>query len=595
MFAIAIELLAGRYTAMQFNDRSRPEWPPHPARLHSAMVAAWADSDEPDPGERAALCWLEAQGAPEIHCGEPGRRAVVTHFVPVNDATALTRNVHSSTYLSLESARQAVVGARESGAAKALLAAEKALAKTQAKAVTGAAKAGSPPSRESGETAAAALAVLPENRGKQGRTYPTIIPDKATVWFTWPSATPGAGELRALDGLLGRVARLGHSSTPVACRCDEAGSATAASWIPGGAGDDASILVRVPRSGMLDRLELAYQAHHGAEPRTLPAGMVSYRRPGRARRRARAPYLGGDWYVLGFEGPQFPSAIQALAVARAARGALLAHGEQPPAEILSGHQPGSGPTPPTRRTHLAIVPLLNAGNVHSDGRIFGIAFILPDDCAPGERDSVEQALRGWAAAGKTGAFELGLPASATPLASGAPTSARYLLQELGVDRSGAPGPDWLAPLTGRRKTTTRNYWCRPARRWLTVTPIALDRFPGNLRSTQRETRDRAEAEAEAGIVRACVNAGLVAVPSDITKVTVRLDAPLAGIPAGPGGRSGPGQRRFPGYRVGRGVPRACVHAEIEFAEPVNGPVLIGAGRFLGYGLCLPSPNSPEAR
>ena len=55
MFAVAVELLARRYTAMQFNDRSEPEWPPHPARLFYAMVAAWADADEPDEAEHAAL------------------------------------------------------------------------------------------------------------------------------------------------------------------------------------------------------------------------------------------------------------------------------------------------------------------------------------------------------------------------------------------------------------------------------------------------------------------------------------------------------------------------------------------------------------
>jgi CRISPR-associated protein Csb2 len=588
VFAIAIELLAERYTAMQFNDRSRPEWPPHPARLYSAMVAAWADSGEPDLGERDALCWLEAQGAPEIHCGEPGRRAVVTHFVPVNDATALTRDVHGSTYAPLESARQAVNGARRSGDAKALLAAEKALTKAQAKAVTDAAKAGAPTGRESVPIAASVLQVLPENRGKQGRTYPTIIPDKKTVWFVWPSAQPSADDRQALDGLLSRVGRLGHSSTLVACRCDETGPATGATWVPGRAGDAASIRVRVPRPGLLDRLELAYQTHHGEDPRTLPAGMVSYRRPGQARRRARTPHLGGDWYVLGFNGPKFPAATQALAVARAARNALLAHGGQPPAEILSGHQPGSGPTSATKRTHLAVVPLLNAGNAHSDGTIFGIAFILPDDCSPRDRHAVEQALRGWAA-DEFGEFRLVLPAGDADQAT------RHLLQELGVDRSGEPEPSWLAPLTSRRKTTTRDYWCRPARHWLTVTPIALDRFPGNLRSTLPETRGRAVAEAAAGIVQACINAGLAAEPSEVRKVTVRLDAPLVGIPASPAGRISPGQRHFQAYRIGQGTPRACVHAEIEFAEPVRGPVLIGAGRFLGYGLCLPSPDKPEAR
>ena len=589
MFAIAIELLAERYTAMQFNDRSRPEWPPHPARLYSAMVATWADSGEPDPEERAALCWLEAQGAPEIHCGEPGGRAIVTHFVPVNDPTALTRDVHGSTYAPVRSARGEVAAARRSGSAKALQSAEKALGKAQAKAAADAAKAGTPTGRESTTVAASVLQVLPENRGKQARTYPTVIPDKASVRFVWPSAEPGAAERQALDGLLGRVARLGHSSTLVACRCDETGPATDATWVPGESDGAASVRVRIPRPGLLDRLELAYRTHHGEEPRTLPAGMVSYRRAAQASRPAAAPHLGGDWYVLGFNGPRFPAAVQSLAAARAARHALLSHGEQPPAEVLSGHRPGGGATPPTSRTHLAVVPLLNVGNAHSDGSLFGIAFIVPADCSPGERHSVEQALRAWAGAEKSGEFQLVLPAGE----AGRPL--RYLLQELGVDRSGEPEPGWLAPLTRRRKTTTRDYWCRPARRWLTVTPVALDRFPGNLRSTQPETRDRAMADAAAGIVRSCVNAGLAAGPSGVAGVTVRLDAPLVGLPAAPAGRTGPGQRHFPGYRIGQGAPRACVHAEIEFAEPVRGPVLIGAGRFLGYGLCLPSPDGPGER
>jgi len=30
-----------------------------------------------------------------------------------------------------------------------------------------------------------------------------------------------------------------------------------------------------------------------------------------------------------------------------------------------------------------------------------------------------------------------------------------------------------------------------------------------------------------------------------------------------------------------------MHAVVEFSEPVRGPVIIGAGRFVGFGLCLP--------
>jgi CRISPR-associated protein Csb2 len=591
MFAIAVELLAGRYTATQFNDRAQPEWPPHPARLYSAMVAAWADSDEPDPDEWAALRWLEDQGAPTIHCSEDHRRTVVTHYVPVNDATALSRDVSANTYMSIRNARQALAEAQQSGDGKGEQRAEGTLAKAQAKAVADAAKAGALTGRETASITNEVLKVLPEYRGKQGRTYPTVIPDEPAIWFVWPAAQPSAQDSRALDALLARVARIGHSSTLVACRCTETGPESEPRWIPGGAADGPRL--RVPRAGLLDGLQRAFETHHGEEPRTLPAGMTSYQRPRQPRTEARVPLLGGDWYVLGFTRRKFPAATQALAVARAARNALLAHGDQPSPEILSGHQrqPGAdSPTPPLERPHLAVVPLLNVGSPHSDGTIFGIALVLPHDCPDGDTQVVERALQAWAAANQASELELLLPAGT----NGRPV--RYVLQDLGVDRSSAePEPAWLnTALASRRKTTRREYWCRPAQRWLTVTPIALDRFPGNLRSPKPDTRDRAEAEAAAAVARACVFAGLADQSADV-RVTIRLDAPLTGIPASPANRKTPGRRQFPGYQTGNGVPRACVHAEIEFPQPVQGPVLIGGGRYLGYGLCLPRNLKAEAR
>ncbi|MGO8956931.1 MAG: type I-U CRISPR-associated protein Csb2 [Streptosporangiaceae bacterium] len=574
MFAIAVELLCGRYTAMQFNDRTRPEWPPHPARLFSAMVAAWADIDEPDPAERSALRWLEQQDPPAIRCSQGRSRQVVTHFVPVNDPTAMTRDI-SRTYDAMIQTARALEEAEESGDERSIRHARAAVAKADAKAVTDVARAGQPTGRESGKVIAGVLEVLPENRGKQGRTYPTVVPDEPTVWFIWPGSEPSEQQRNALDGLLSRVARIGHSSTLVACRCaDEAPSPT---WSP--ARDRTGTRLRVPRPGLIDHLEDAFAAHGGEEPRTLPAGMVYYQQPRALAPSPRSPLLGGDWYVLGISGRRLPSAMQALAIARAARSSLLAHGDQPSPEILSGHQRSagsSGPTPPLDRPHLAVVPVVNAGNRYSDGAVFGIALILPADCPDHDKEVVERAIRSWSAAG----FELLLPA----LPSGQPV--RLVLEDLGVDRaSGRQG--WLdTALTARRKTTTRDYWCRPARRWLSVTPIALDRFPGNLRSRQPLARERAEAEAAASVARACVFAGLADLPGQVG-VTIRLDSPLVGVPASPGGRRNPGQRQFPVYQTGNGTPRACVHAEIEFTEPVRGPVLVGAGRYFGYGLCLP--------
>jgi len=93
-FGIEVNFLTGRFVATFHNDRRDCEWPPHPARLYSALVAAWADADEPDQTEREALEWLEAQSPPAIAASEAVPRRVVAHFVPVNDAFAVGRSWH---------------------------------------------------------------------------------------------------------------------------------------------------------------------------------------------------------------------------------------------------------------------------------------------------------------------------------------------------------------------------------------------------------------------------------------------------------------------------------------------------------------------
>jgi len=92
MLALTIELLSGRYVATAYNDRTRVEWPPEPARLFSALVATWGDGEPRGPegeAELAALEWLEQQPPPEILASpseHAGARDVAPVFVPVNDA-----------------------------------------------------------------------------------------------------------------------------------------------------------------------------------------------------------------------------------------------------------------------------------------------------------------------------------------------------------------------------------------------------------------------------------------------------------------------------------------------------------------------------
>jgi CRISPR-associated protein Csb2 len=86
MLALEIEYLSGLVYAADFRSRDRPEWPPHPARLFSALVAASYQSDLEEAGLEV-LRWLEEQKPPSIACGHASKRTVLIIFVPVNDNT----------------------------------------------------------------------------------------------------------------------------------------------------------------------------------------------------------------------------------------------------------------------------------------------------------------------------------------------------------------------------------------------------------------------------------------------------------------------------------------------------------------------------
>ena len=51
-------------------------------------------------------------------------------------------------------------------------------------------------------------------------------------------------------------------------------------------------------------------------------------------------------------------------------------------------------------------------------------------------------------------------------------------------------------------------------------------------------------------------------------------------------------QRFPSEA--RKPQRVLVHVRIAFGQPVHGPLLIGAGRYQGLGLCLPVDGPKES-
>jgi CRISPR-associated protein Csb2 len=107
-----------------------------------------------------------------------------------------------------------------------------------------------------------------------------------------------------------------------------------------------------------------------------------------------------------------------------------------------------------------------------------------------------------------------------------------------------------------------------------VTPIALDRHPKG---------DHVERSAEAKrlVALACARTEL---PEPTAIALSKHAAPRGALSARPpGGAPAWAVWARPGALAGK----ALVHAVIEFAAPVEGPVVLGAGRFFGLGLCLP--------
>ncbi len=540
MLAVQVRLLAGRYVATQYDERDQAEWPPHPARLFAAAVSAWADADEPDPRERAALTWWESLGAPSIACSPPevtASRTVVTHFVPVNDVTALSRDA-TDAYTDLTDAltaeRQLTTSTKPD--ARAL---------GRVRTAAGRARDRGLLFSQSGRAPETALGILPDNRVRQARTFPSSTPPDDIVTFTWPNADHDAGHAEVLDRLLSRVARLGHSSSPVDVAV--VSEPTRTTFLEPAERGEISLRVAVP--GQLDALVEAHATHGGVELRTLPTGSSAYRRRVEVPSVPHSDLAERDWLLFDLR-PRCPIS-KAVALTRALRASLMRHATQPPAAILTGHRPGpaGAKTEPALDLHAAYVALPYVGSEYADGSIHALAVILPRNTETADRDAVIRAAAAWQRDGgllkahDAGRFH--------------PTRLRF------EDAS----------ITARPTT-----WTRPARRWSSVTPVALDRHPGGLDSADPAKRERAEAEARASLTQACLRSGF----GEPAEIGLRADAPIRG--ARPVGRFAP-------FTVGKGGLRKwLVHVELTFAEPVRGPVLLGAGRFFGLGLFWPHPE-----
>ncbi len=209
--------------------------------------------------------------------------------------------------------------------------------------------------------------------------------------------------------------------------------------------------------------------------------------------------------------------------------------------------------------HLAYLPLPYVGFEHADGRLLGLAISLPKTLSEVARHALYRAIGSWE---NVQGEQLRLTLGARGV----------------IHMSRLHGPTALVSLRP-------SIWHQSSRQWISATPIALPRHPGRLGRGTLAARTRAWSEAEAAVKAACEHVGL---PEPLV-VQISQSPYLVG---------GNVSWRFPAFsqngRDGRPIRRQLVHALLTFEDAVTGPLMLGAGRFLGLGLMRPSADVDEA-
>ena len=115
-------------------------------------------------------------------------------------------------------------------------------------------------------------------------------------------------------------------------------------------------------------------------------------------------------------------------------------------------------------------------------------------------------------------------------------------------------------------TLATNTWSGPAALWTSATPIILPRFPDKRRFIE---------DVQTMLTECCSHIGI----HEPFEFEIDRNGALIGVP--------PVHRfRLPE----RYQDRPAFHFVLRFQRPVRGPLILGAGRYLGIGLCVPLPH-----
>lgn len=472
MLALKIEYLTGVCMATRHDDPSRAsaEWPPHPDRLFSALVAAAAhlqndevsngDAGIPDAALRA-LKWLEQQS---------WRNGQLVG--PVLSVPNASRRFAPDVHMPSNPHEDEVWQKPKKGKPRAV------------------------------QRRFDLRSLLPVHRKKAALPIPVVAPDDSAVFIVWPNAIPDE-HISVLRQICEQVTYLGRSRSLVRVSVEE--NPPAPTHVPDALGQ---VQLRVPG---LRRLDYLIEKHNrdGGKPEPCPPQRYLKLTDRHDETDVLNTVFGRMFIFQPRRGSPAIGSESTLKLTETLRKAVLSHvhaeacgcdrwnGGVPrpraalecyaklPA-LISGHNLDGSPF---EEPHLAFIalPFVDSDVRHADGTIKGFAVVVPHTDDLGVLLPLARALSRLESCG------LRIPAIGT-----------WNLSEVPADDP---------PL----KTLRIENWQGPSRHWTTVTPMAFGHFP----------KPKSGGEPQV-ILDSLAMVGVD--PQHVVEIAVSRHSPLHGVP-----------------------------------------------------------------
>ena len=385
----------------------------------------------------------------------------------------------------------------------------------------------------SSKSASNYLKIIPQRRPRQPRKFPVARPYDPVMSFVW-DVEPEPDRLESLAAIARDVSYVGHPASLVRClfRSDH----------PLGQHPVAMSRDRVYK-GRLNELIRA----HAANPirPDIPSSASNFELSGTEKE------ISTSFLVLEAIRGEIPDIRATATICREIRRTLMsgyrrAFGADHIPEVISGHSPDGQPT---RIPHLMIAPMAFVGRKYADGRVFGFVLISPKSSDFLNSSQFKKAFE------TVAEYDDGEERLVLEL------SGKILKTPIRLSPAGVETNQSLSFAPYRKR----------ARVWASVTPIVLD----------RHLKRHNEEEVRELLAVACQYAGL---PRPETKfIQAGKHSAVIGVPpARPLVREPP----WAAWHIPKPLEtRSLTHAVIDFQKEVAGPILLGAGRFTGLGLC----------